>query len=320
MKISVILPCFNGAKTIAVQLKALAQQTWLGEWEIIFSNNGSTDNTLEIVESFRDQLPNLTVVNAHDPAGPRFGAWHSYNTGFKAATGDAFVCCEADDEVGDGWLAAMANALEKHEFVAARMDYHKLNTPEMLGEPGTRLQEADLPKLDCPPYYNFAFGCAFGLRRSVYEKLGGFTPQFSYTFDSEYCYRAQQAGIKLHFVPDAVVHYRLRQNPESIFKQQRAWSQEFNQTMRCYGSPKGKLAVPRKVLTISRLLLKGSVVWPLSRLGFPIPYKVLTDLSNDLGWQLGELSALTKPLPKLLKVSNQQTQSPALSAGNTQTA
>lgn len=118
MKLSVILPCFNGADTIAVQLEALANQQWSEPWEVIVSNNGSTDESMAIVERYRNRLPNLLIVDAHAPPEPRRGVTHSYNTDIKAATGDAFVFCEADDEVAPGWLTAMGEALKHYDFVA----------------------------------------------------------------------------------------------------------------------------------------------------------------------------------------------------------
>jgi len=66
MKLSVILPCFNGAETIALQLEALANQQWEGDREVIVSNNGSTDDSMEIVERYRDRLPNLRMFS--DPS------------------------------------------------------------------------------------------------------------------------------------------------------------------------------------------------------------------------------------------------------------
>ncbi|NJL47116.1 MAG: glycosyltransferase family 2 protein [Leptolyngbyaceae cyanobacterium SM2_5_2] len=136
---------------------------------IDFVNNGSTDNSVEIVERYRPYLPALTIVQAYTPPEPRFGAFHSYNEGFKVATGDAFVLCEADDEVGEGWLRAMGNSLLNHGFVVARMDYRKLNAPWLLGISGERQQETEIPRVPCYPYLLHAWGCTFGLRRSVYE-------------------------------------------------------------------------------------------------------------------------------------------------------
>ena len=64
MELSVIIPCLNAEATIATQLEALANQHWSKPWEVVVSDNGSTDNSLEIVKSYKDRLPNLRIVDA----------------------------------------------------------------------------------------------------------------------------------------------------------------------------------------------------------------------------------------------------------------
>jgi glycosyltransferase involved in cell wall biosynthesis len=103
MKLSVVIPCLNAADTIATQLEAVANQKWSETWEVIVSDNGSTDNTLSIVKEFSDRIFNLRIVDASG----RKGVAHAYNTGAKAAVGESLVFCDADDEVASGWLAAM---------------------------------------------------------------------------------------------------------------------------------------------------------------------------------------------------------------------
>lgn len=51
--VSVIMPVYNGASTIVLALKSLIAQTYQ-YWECIVVNDGSTDNTVEIVKSFDD--------------------------------------------------------------------------------------------------------------------------------------------------------------------------------------------------------------------------------------------------------------------------
>jgi cellulose synthase/poly-beta-1,6-N-acetylglucosamine synthase-like glycosyltransferase len=85
VKLSVILPCYNGAATIAVQLDALTRQHWPGSWEIIVVNNGSTDSSMEIVDRYRARLPPLAIIEAHVPGTRRLGVPHSYNVGIGAA-------------------------------------------------------------------------------------------------------------------------------------------------------------------------------------------------------------------------------------------
>lgn len=224
MKLSVILPCFNGAATIAVQLKALAHQSWAGEWEVIIVNNGSTDDSLEIVELYRDRLPNLQIVNAHETNTPRKGVTHSYAVGWKAATGDAFLLCEADDEVGEGWLSTLANALQEHPFVAAAIEYTRLNPDWLVGD-GWQQQsaQAGLSIISPPLYLPYGSGCSLGLRRSVYEAIGNPDEACTASWDTDYCWRANLAGIPLQFVPNATVHYRLRTELGDRYRQGKTW-------------------------------------------------------------------------------------------------
>lgn len=296
MKISVILPCFNGASTIREQMEALCRQSWSDGWEVIVANNGSTDGSMAIVEEYRERLPGLTIVEAYQPPGPRLGAFHSYNVGLKAATGDAFVLCEADDEVGDGWLEAMGNALLKHEFIVASLEYRKLNPAWLLEPPGQGYQETSISRIDCHPYLQFAWGCTFGIRRSVYEKLGEFNSSFSFVFDSDYCWRAQLTGITLHLVPEAVMHYRLRSTLKGLFNQKRNWGEDFTVLLRCYGAPSGKFVGLHSGLEIVGYSLMSLGLFPGALLGFPGLRKRLFDNVANLGWQLGAIKGRSRLL------------------------
>lgn len=305
MKISVILPCFNGAKTIAQQMEALCHQSWVGGWEVIVANNGSTDDSMAIVERYRKRLPELRIIEAHRGIGPRQGASHSYNVGLAAATGDAFVLCEADDQVGEGWLQAMGEGLREHRFVVARMAYQKLNPAWLCPSAGRRHQERKIPQIGCYPYLKFAWGCTFGFRRQVYEQLGGFNSDFSYVFDAEYCWRAQREGFDIQLIQSAVMHYRLRHELKALFRQKRSWGEEFRILMRCYGTPPGKLVWIRSRVRLLGLLLMGLIYLPGSWLRLPYFRRALYELVEKLSWHLGDMAARTAPLPFEVPVSGE---------------
>ena len=69
-RVSVVIPCLNAAATLGAQLDALGRQTWQGDVEVLVGDNGSTDGSVELAESFRDRLPGLRVVSAADRGGP----------------------------------------------------------------------------------------------------------------------------------------------------------------------------------------------------------------------------------------------------------
>lgn len=220
MKLSVIVPCFNAADTIAVQLEALANQYWSEPWEVIISDNGSTDETVAIVEQYKEKLPNLRIVDSSDLQG----AAHARNVGVLAATGDALAFCDADDEVAPGWVAAMGEALSKYDFVACRRDYQKLNEPWSLKY--RKLSQQDgLQEFKHPPYLPHASSSTLGVKRSVHEAIGGFDETMLRLQDTEYCWRIQLAGTELYFVPEAVVHYRFRSNLKGHYNQARLWEE-----------------------------------------------------------------------------------------------
>jgi glycosyltransferase involved in cell wall biosynthesis len=220
MQLSVILPCYNGAETIAIQLEALAQQQWSGSWEVIVVNNGSTDESMNIVEQYRDRLPHLRILEAYtDRSRPRLGVVHSYNVAIQSTQSDAVAFCEADDEVAPGWVAAMGEGLAKYDIVGGRLDHKKLN-PDWLyaANEAARDQEKGLTLLGWIPY-SVITGCNLGMRRSLYKAVGELDESFPYCYDHEYCLKVQMAGFKLHFLPDALVHYRHRTSWKSSYRQ-----------------------------------------------------------------------------------------------------
>lgn len=216
VEITVVIPCRNGAGTIAGQLEALAAQAWDGDWEVVVSDNGSTDGTAAVVAGFRDRLPALRVINS----SARSGVAYARNAGVDAARGHSVLLCDDDDEVAPGWLAAMAAALREHEFVAATLELVRLNpvwTRDARQAPGLR-------QLD-PPFLPYAFGAALGFRVSRHQAVGGFDETFvGGADDIDYCFRMQLDGAPLHLVRDAVTHYRIRSDLGSVYRQGRAYS------------------------------------------------------------------------------------------------
>lgn len=209
-----MIPCLNGANTIAAQLDALAGQHWDKPWEVIVSDNGSTDNTVEIVRQYQDRLPGLRIVDASG----RKGQPYALNAGAAAAVGESLAFCDADDQVAPGWLRAMGEALCRHDFIACRIDTTKLNPSWLIRSRGIP-QSTSIQNYSYPPYLPHAGGGTLGVKKWLYEKVGGFDDEFPMLHDTDFCWKVQMEGISLHFVPDAVLHMRLRDNMRGIFRQ-----------------------------------------------------------------------------------------------------
>jgi glycosyltransferase involved in cell wall biosynthesis len=299
MKLSVILPCYNAASTIAVQIEALARQKWAGAWEVIVVNNGSTDSSMAIVESYRDRLPGLQIVQAYDPSCPRLGVPHSYNVGMKAATGDGFLFCEADDEVGDGWLAAMAEALTQNDFVACQMDYQKLNEPWRLEGFGRGFQTDGLSELDFPPHLPFANACSFGMKRTVYETVGEMNTVLPCSFEADFCWRAYSLGVYLQFAPAVVLHYRLRHTFGGMYHQARGYGKDLVFLRKYYRNKFGRLAFIRNLLSTTLDFPKGVWLFLLMVAKRPKAKGQFGMWLWFLGLQVGMLQGILQKLPTM---------------------
>lgn len=221
MKVTVIMPNYNGESTIAQQMNALAHQNWQPDWEFIMADNGSTDRSVEIVKSYADRIPNLQILNVYSGEGPRQPVVASYVKAFRAAKGEIFITCESDDEAADGWLEAMVKAMEGEHYVASALDDHKLNSEDLMPRTGSGQQsrEKGLPSFVGPLKLPFCSGCAIGISRTLWENVGDPDPDVANTWDIDYSWRAQLAGFDLKFVPEAVMHYRQRTSYEARFKQ-----------------------------------------------------------------------------------------------------
>jgi len=89
MKISIITACFNAQDTIEETIRSVAKQTY-DNIEYIIVDGSSTDNTLQIIENYRDMI-NILISE------PDSGVYNAMNKGIKVATGDLLFFLNADD-------------------------------------------------------------------------------------------------------------------------------------------------------------------------------------------------------------------------------
>lgn len=271
MNLSVIIACYNGADFISNQLEALANQRYSGTWEVIISDNGSTDNSLTIVNSYKGLLPGLRIVDSSDKRRRA----HARNVGVSAATGDVLLFLDQDDEVDPGYIVAMSEALTEHDFVAGRLETRKLNEPWVQKSRG-HPQDEGLIKYQYPRFLPHAAGCTLGIKKTLHTAVGGLDESFFSLDDTDYCWRVQLKGTKLNFVPDAVVHYRYRTKFKNIFRQAFEYSEENVKLYKKYlpmGMPTlswkdGMLSWKDLIKRLRRIRDKGDLANWIFRLGW----------------------------------------------------
>jgi GT2 family glycosyltransferase len=198
----VVIPAYNAAATLAEQLEALSAQQYEDDWEVVIADNASTDGTADLARQYGPRFKALTVVDG----GPRRGHSAPRNAGANAARGELLAYCDADDVVAPGWVQAMAHAARHYDLVGGWLDAGPLNDDTIRSWhrpwPRDRLRSWLLP---------YAVSANLAIWADVLRDLGGWSTDYEAGGeDTELSWRAQLAGYRLGFAPDAVVHYRYR--------------------------------------------------------------------------------------------------------------
>ncbi|MCM1451498.1 MAG: glycosyltransferase family 2 protein [Clostridium sp.] len=100
-KISIIIPAYNAENTICECLRSIAAQTF-ADYEVIVSNDGSSDRTAEAVEKFMDENPKLCIRLTSNPNG---GVSMARKWGLELANGEWVAFVDADDTLPANALA-----------------------------------------------------------------------------------------------------------------------------------------------------------------------------------------------------------------------
>ena len=196
-------------------LESLSRQSYRGEWEVVVSDNGSSDDTRGIAQSYSARLPRVVVVDASEHPGPAYAR----NVGVRRSLGEKILFLDADDEVDEGYVEAMAAGLENADFVCARIGFERLNPPWVREIwPAPWQQEGPLDDFRFLP---FAGSGTLGIRRSLFDEVGGFRDggppsQFE---ECDLSWRIQLAGHDGPvLVPKAILHYRLPSSLKAMYR------------------------------------------------------------------------------------------------------
>jgi GT2 family glycosyltransferase len=173
-------------------------------------------------------------------------------SGIEHARGDLILNCDADDVVADNFVAVMAKALETHDFVACRLEEHRLNEPWLAESWGNGQRDGLLGF--SPRFLPFGGSGTLGFKRFVFEAVGGFDPTLRARSDNDFCWKAQLQGIPLHFVPETAVHYRYPVSYSHMYRQSRCAG-------RIPGAPLQAIPVPGDGELPLRQALRGKVTW-----------------------------------------------------------
>jgi len=125
-KFSIIIPTYNRSHFLPITLESVSNQTYQGEYEIIVVDDGSTDNTQEILGKWIKREPRLKVIRHKINKG----AASARNTGISVANGKYILFLDSDDRLLPEALRIFAevvkNQSNKEVFIGATLKENKM--------------------------------------------------------------------------------------------------------------------------------------------------------------------------------------------------
>jgi len=199
-KVSIIIPVHNGERTIGRAIDSALGQRFGPEFEVIVIDDGSTDGTAEVLRRFGDRI--IAIRGEHK------GVSAARNAGARIARGDYLAFLDADDEWTPEKLGRTVPLLE--EAPECVLAYHDAAEVDGAG----RIQRGSCyPQRYSPPSFeemltprghvNPLLTCTIVIRRSVFDRCGGFNEEMAACEDTYTWIRAREYG-PFAFVPEVL--------------------------------------------------------------------------------------------------------------------
>jgi GT2 family glycosyltransferase len=212
--LSVIIPNWNGARHLPTCLDSLRRQTYPHR-EVILVDNASSDESVALVQR---NYPEVVLVQLDENLGLTGGI----NRGIQAARGEIIAPLNNDTEVARGWAQALVTALLDHPeagMSASKMLlFDRRDTLHSAGDaygvdgiPVNRgVWQKDEGQFDADEYIWGGCGGAVAYRCAMLDDIGLLDEDlFMYCEDVDLNWRAQLAGYRCVFAPQAVVYHHL---------------------------------------------------------------------------------------------------------------
>jgi glycosyltransferase involved in cell wall biosynthesis len=216
IRISAVIPLFNGARYIAEALESVFAQT-LPPIEIIVVDDGSTDNGAEIVRRIAQDHP-VTLLSR-----PNGGQAAARNTGIAHASGTHVALLDQDDAWYPDHLEVLAKPFREARVRALGWSYANLDEVDrdgnMVMRGVLRLTRAPHPKrdlTDCLGADMFVLPSASLIAREAFNRVGGFDERLSGYEDDDLFLRIFRAGFENDYIDHSVTRWRIHLDSASF--------------------------------------------------------------------------------------------------------
>lgn len=286
-RIAVAIVNYN---TVGYLRDSLATVRAAGADEIVVRDNGSTDGSVDMVQR---EFPEVRVLDSRD------------NPGYGAASNQAVAACDSpyvlllnsDTLLARDTLHVLADHLDAHPRAAIvgprlhntdgslQRSAHGFPRPMTLRPvvrhiPGLRDRSLLTWPHDRPRAVQWLKGAALAIRRTAFDRVGGFDPDFFMYFEeTDLCYRLIEAGWEIHFTPATTIVHKGGASTDQVRAEMAV---QFLASMRQFYRrhyPDGDL---RRLDAVLRLQTRAALVRDRARLLLARDPRAVATITDDL--------------------------------------
>ena len=231
--VSIIVVNHNGKKYLSKLLQSLVEKVFYDNFEIIIVDNASDDDSLELVQKYKQELPIRVIQNTEN-----FSFSKANNIGAKIALGEYVLFLNNDTEVTDGWLdELLISALTRDNVgaIGATLIYPEIPNDSynrgksyMIQHEGIAFREGSREDIKYWQPYNVNNGeklqtgmnrqdyewfCVTAavllVKKTQFELCGGFDEQYLYGYeDVDFCLKLKKNGFRNYCCGNCLIfHY-----------------------------------------------------------------------------------------------------------------
>lgn len=168
-KVTIYMPCFNYANYVAEAIESVISQSF-DSWELVVINDGSTDNTQEVLKKFEDD-PRIFIIHQENK-----GLNVTNNIALRSANGEYIMRLDADDFLHERAIETLVDCLDKNSDVGLVFpDYYEVDAKGKILKlvKTSEISKDQYPILDRP-----AHGACTMFRISVLQRVGGYSEKY----------------------------------------------------------------------------------------------------------------------------------------------
>lgn len=276
---SVIIPTLNSAPALAIQLDSLLRQDYEGAFEILVIDNGSTDETRELLEDYYPRFAFRQVNLRYFISDRERNVCYARNVGIRYANSEKLLFCDADDMLSNNWVSQGIESLAERQVVSGSGIYFLEDTFKnfwALGKAYETIHPATETETYTPVNADRAIpilmGGSFAARRSALISRGFDVNAPWGSEDNELALHLREHGIETENFSGMRIAYRGR-NPKAKSRRKA----EFK-------SARAQVWLARKYHLISQLPATRRGAWLLNPLRLPLVAAKMALVPSSRDW------------------------------------